>query len=88
MKFTGSCTKHHEDQGVMTVILACLLIYGILSFVSSVTDEFVEDVSLLYVSSSLCGGGWAAKEFVKINSWELNSHFYLMRPNFLNPKSS
>lgn len=69
----------------MTVIFACLLIYVILSFVSSVTDVFVEDVSLLHVSSSLCGGGWTTKEFVKINSWELNSHFYdLERPNFLN----
>lgn len=56
----------------MTVIFACLLVYVILSFVSSVTDTFVEDGSLLHVSSSLCGGGWATKEFVKINSWGLN----------------
>lgn len=55
-EFTDSFTRRHEDQGVMTVIFACLLIYAILSFVTSVTDVFVEDVSLLHVSSSLCGG--------------------------------
>lgn len=41
---------------MMTLIFACLLIYAVLSFVTSVTDVFVEDVSLLHVSSSLCGG--------------------------------
>lgn len=55
-EFTDSFARHHEDQGVMTLIFACLLIYAVLSFVTSVTDVFVEDVSLLHVSSSLCGG--------------------------------
>jgi len=59
----------------MRVTFACLLIFVILSYVSSVADVFVEDISLLHVCSSLYGRGWIAKEFVKISSRELHSHF-------------
>lgn len=42
--FTDGFTRHQEDEGVMAVTFACLLIYVILSFVRSVIDVFVEDV--------------------------------------------
>lgn len=68
---------------MMTVIFAWLSIYVILSFAGSVTDVFVEDVSLLHMSSTFVGG-WTTKRFDKINNWELNSYFYdLKSPNFL-----